>query len=114
MGSCFGWRSKREVVDMLRKECSPYRELDFALVKDHGHDSILYRLLLDPATGEKIITIDLVYAARGRYGAGYKSMTEAMGFGEANCPARIILGAGDPPNQYAREWRKKCLRNAKK
>lgn len=43
---------------------------------------------------------------------GYKDMTESMGPGYYDCPKSIIDLLSPTENEYAIEWRKKCIENA--
>lgn len=45
---------------------------------------------------------------------GYKDMTESMGPNYYECPKSIIDLLSPTDNEYALEWRKKCIENAEK
>lgn len=45
---------------------------------------------------------------------GYKDMTESMGPGYYDCPLSIIKLLSPTTNEYAIEWRKKCIEQHKK
>lgn len=52
-------------------------------------------------------------AAHG-YPFGYKGMDETYGPCEADCPVSILRLLTETDNEYALEWRKRCLENAAK
>ena len=50
----------------------------------------------------------VLYLLKGhRDGWGYKPVSEDMGPGETNCPILLLAIAGQPPEGYAVEWRKR-------
>jgi hypothetical protein len=86
--------------------------LDIAVVKRNT----LYAAIKDNETQEVYCAVYLLRWSRDYYNFSYKPMTEYVGPCESECPERILklltpLNDQNDPNNFAREWRKRCEEN---
>lgn len=100
MGWTYGWGSKAQLLDHLRKPAPQNELVDEAL-----NGSEFYLLLRAKATGKRFIVLCVVKSAKGEW--GYKDFEEVMGPCYYRCPERILAQSDcDDPSAVA--WRESC------
>ena len=91
-----------------------YNVLDGGVVKFRTYYGAVQRI--DEISGECrvfAVVIMLDYNHRDTYNFGYKDMDESCGPCQAECPERILKLLTPTENEYANEWRKRCMNNIK-
>jgi len=111
MGWLHGWDSKQELVDHLTdpKEFSSALMPKHRLVGNH-----LWLVLQGNEKADKpwaTVMLCLISCDKGQW--GYKDMDESAGPSYYDCPVLLIklvesMAGGEPPNEYAKNWRQKC------
>ena len=103
-------------ADMIRREFSqePTAEragFGFEDIAERG--STVYAVMWRQSPGAQRVYFGMVFLTTRRGGQfGYKDIGEDMGPNESRAPKRMIrrLEALAPaPNEYARQWRNRCL-----
>lgn len=101
MGWLFGWNSKKELANHLKKNWS------CPVLKASTVGNNLW-FLIETRKG-KMIALAKMACDKGQW--GYKDLDETMGLYETNCPISFIKKADKPFNEHAREWRHQVICN---
>jgi hypothetical protein len=117
MGWTYGYKSKETTIDAYFENLlsEKYEYVGTGAVVNFKE---YYRAVYCKETKQyfaDVCLIDCRESADG-FNFGYKSMGEEMGPMICNCPERIlkIIEQSEAPNDYAKEWRKKCWKNINK
>lgn len=74
--------------------------------------NVYYAAVREDATGEVWALVCLTQRApRSHYNYGWKSMTDTMGPGVDDAPAKVLDALTETDNEYANEWRARCRAN---
>lgn len=114
MGSIFTHRDKGISNDeWFAKECFGEGRTILASATIKG---TYFAAVREDATGEVWAAVILTYRSpRSHHNFGWKSMTETMGPGDYDCPAKVLDLLTETDDKYALEWRAACrARIAKK
>lgn len=97
--------SRRDVIDDLTEERSTDGRV-FRTLRKCFRGNTMYALHESgkPGETEKWICVYLL-AKNGKYGWGYKDISEEMGPVQMECPVSYLDEADPPPNEYAAKWR---------
>ena len=99
MGWSFGWDTKKELVDYLRKN------VNGKLVASSLRGTKMWSVW--EKDGERFIVLDLIECDRRDKSYGYKSMTESWGPVYYNCPLSYL----DMAPTACESWREKVRRH---
>jgi hypothetical protein len=113
MGWLFGWETRKELEQhLLAPETWFPAEPEYKLLAHAWVGNNLW--ILAPRFNDVTKKHDgaptvILFKCAGRnnsqHGWGYKDMDEGSGPYDVSCPLSYLDRAGEPPNDYAREWR---------
>lgn len=104
MGWLYSHGDRESLIAHLRDQARYAKP--YVLLSSSVSGSRVWSVVENAETGERTICLDLTQGNK-RDGWGYKHMTEDMGPCHYDCPQWAIKAAGEPRNEFAREWRQK-------
>ena len=121
-----GWTSKatslppllemtdQQIWSVFQSETISYYDVAIAHLHrartEHDNHEV-YALMQNRQSGEKFIMLMLIdrWQVQGEENVGWKEISESNGPAYSNCSAELFKWV-DPPNEYARNWRRLCER----
>jgi hypothetical protein len=121
MGWTFYHRPKGQTDRQhFEQEFSMFRNGTYEMVETASKNGVFYaavRTLKEQSyspAGEVWGLVILMQRTRGEHNFGYKDMTETMGPGYYEAPARILDALTPTDNEYALQWRAECRKHLTK
>ena len=101
--NCFDYGRAAHIAEITSQKhfAAGYKPLEHRVVGNH-----VWQLVEIVATGQKIITLDLIAKERNG-GWGYKGMDETWGPCYYDCPLSLLDKASPTESAYAQAWREK-------